>query len=140
MIAKQRLYWLPRWLGLAATLLISGSPASFGHSNEYLRTIRGPHHGYVRMAEMYHFELVPGSGAARVWVTDHGDQPQSTAGATGTLQILGANGRLNVPLVPDGENSLVAKNAHIQPRRGDKALLTIRMKDQKPLQARYEME
>src|SRR5450759_6031833 len=71
----------------------------FAHSNEYLETITWAHGGKLRMAEQYHFEMVLANGEVRMWVTDHGDNPQSTSGATGNVKLITSEGIVTVELI-----------------------------------------
>ena len=129
-----------RGLGYLSLLSGLGLPlVAWAHSNEYLATVKGSHGGMLRMAEMYHFELVVKAGEARVWVTDHSDVAQSTLGANGNLRIIAANGAFAVKLTPAGGNELVAKDARIKPVVGTRIILSISMKGQQPVQARYAL-
>ena len=92
------------------------------------------------MAEMYHFELVVKDGEAQVWVTDHGDTPQSTKGAVSTLRFVTPNGGFSLYLVPTGSNELVVKDARIKSRKGTRMVLTVSMNGETPLQVRYSLD
>ncbi len=131
----------PRGLPAAvlAVLLSMASPA-WAHSNEHLATMSGAHGGMLRMAEMYHFELVVKDGEAHVWVTDHGDVPQSTQGAVATLRVINGSEAFSVSLQPSGRNELVAKNARLKSRKGTKLVLTVSMGGEAPLKTRYAMD
>ncbi len=129
-----------RWiacLGLLSALALPG--AALAHSNEYLATIKGDHGGMLRMADMYHFELMVKDGEARVWVTDHGDTAQSTREAEGSLRFVSGTRSMTVKLKPDGANELVGKDARIRAMDGSKVILTVTMKGQQPVQARYAL-
>ena len=132
---------LARFIGAATLLAALLAPcAAVAHSNEYLATIKGAHGGMLRMAEMYHFELVLSRGGAHIWVTDHGDVPQATQGAGGSLRLLSNGGAFNVVLVPAGHNELVGKDARIQLLPGLRGILTVTMKNEMPLQTRFVVE
>lgn len=119
------------WLSLPAW--------AWAHSNEYLATLQGSHGGMLRMAEMYHFELLVKNGEARIWVTDHGNIPQSTRGATGTLRFITGNGTFLVPLVPAGTHELLTQDSRIRAVKGTKIVLTVIMKGEQPLSARFSL-
>lgn len=110
------------------------------HSNEYLETITGVHGGKLRMAEQYHFEMVLSNGEVRMWVTDHGDTPQSTAGATGNVKLITSAGIVTIKLTPGGENTLIGKDLKVNPGASAKAIVTVTMKGQKPLQTRFAFD
>ena len=57
-------YAAQRLAGIFLMALLSLPTLSWAHSNEYLATIKGAHGGMLRMAEMYHFELVVKDGEA----------------------------------------------------------------------------
>lgn len=110
---------------------------ALAHSNEYLETIKGSHGGQVRMAEMFHFEVVVKDREFQVWVTDHGDKAISTEGANGVATLLLGTEKVTVNLTPDGENRLVAKDSRIKSAADIRVSLTVTMKGQKALNARY---
>ena len=110
------------------------------HSNEYLENITGTHGGKLRMVEQYHFEMVLANGELRVWVSDHGDKPQSTAGAIGNVKLVTEAGVVNVNLTPSGANGLAGKDPKIRANGQVKAVATVTMKGQKPLQTRFSFE
>lgn len=86
---------------------------AFAHSDEVLDTHKSPHGGQLRMAGIYHFELViardskePKDNPVVVYVTDHAGAKVSTAGASGTVTLLGGKAKASVKLSPDGDNRL----------------------------------
>jgi hypothetical protein len=125
---------------IAALLVLalgSAAPGVGAHSNEYLATIKGAHGGQIRMAEMYHFEVVVANGELQVWVTDHGNQAIPTEGASGSAVILAGTAKLNVDLAPAGENRLRAKDKRIVAASNGRIALTVSMKGQRALQVRF---
>src|SRR3569623_1029645 len=126
------------WIACLGLLAALGLPTvALAHSNEYLATIKGDHGGLLRMAEMYHFELVVKDGEAQVWGTDHGDTPQSTQGANASLRFIAGTQAMTVQLTTVGANELVGKDSRIRLAAGTRIILTVTMKGQKPLQIRY---
>lgn len=99
----------------AATLLaalFTGSGA-LAHTDEYLDTQKAPNGGQVRMAGVYHFELVVAKDTKEVkdnpvivYVTDHAGAKVPTAGASGTATVLAGKAKATVTLTPDGDNRL----------------------------------
>ena len=103
---------------LSASLIFS--PGALAHSDEYLDTQNAPHGGQLRMAGIYHYELVvtKDSNAVKenpiiVYLTDHAGTRIDTAGATGTATILAGKLKATATLKADGENRMkgVAKYA-----------------------------
>ena len=100
--------WI-RGLGLAA--LCAG--AVWAHTDATLGTMKAPHGGQMRVAGIYHLELVV-SGEGRevaerqlvVYVTDHDGKAVPTAGGTGNATLLAGKLRASVTLVADGANRL----------------------------------
>lgn len=129
-----------RLAGIFLMALLSFAPPVWAHSNEYLATVKGAHGGMLRMAEMYHFELVMKNGEARVWVTDHGDEPQSTKGAVAILRVINKNEAFSIYLKPTNSNELMIKNARLKPRNGTKMILTVTMNGETPLQIRFSLD
>lgn len=135
------LAYAAHWLaGIFLMALLSLAPPAWAHSNEYLATVKGAHGGMLRMAEMYHFELVMKDGEAHVWVTDHGDTPQATKGAMATLRVINGNDAFSVNLKPTGGNELMIKDARIKPRKGTRVVLTVRMNGEASLQTRFSLD
>lgn len=127
---------------LLATLLISAG-AAFAHDDATLDASAAPHGGQVRMAGIYHFELVlaKDSVAAKdnpvvVYLSDHAGTKIPSAGAIGTATLLGASGKSTATLQPDGDNRLkgVAKYASAP---DTKVVLSITLPGKPPEQARF---
>lgn len=127
-------------VGIFLIALFSLPIVAQAHSNEYLATIKGANGGMLRMAEMYHFELVVKDGKAHVWVTDHSDTPQPTKRAVATLRLINGNDAFSVYLKPTNSNELMIKDARIKPQKGTKMVLTVRMKGDAPLQTRFSLD
>lgn len=92
--------------GLASSTLLA-------HSDEVLDTQKAPNGGQLRMAGVYHFELVVAKDSnvttespVVVYVTDHAGTKIPTVGAGGTATILAGKQKASVTLVPDGDNRL----------------------------------
>lgn len=113
---------------------------AWAHSNEYLATIKGEHGGMLRMAGNYHFELVIKDGEANVWVTDHGDVPQATKGAVGTLRFVSGKQSFSVSMAPSGSNGLTVKDARIKSQKGLKLILTVSMNGEAPQHTRFAVD
>jgi hypothetical protein len=94
------------------TTLLSGG-AAFAHTDEYLDTQKAPNGGQLRMAGVYHFELLVAKDSKNVkdnpvivYVTDHAGAKMPTTGARGTVTILAGKAKTTVALAPDGDNRL----------------------------------
>jgi len=129
-------------LSLVAAALIF-SPGAFAHTDAYLDTQTAPHGGQLRMAGLYHYELVvakTGTGAKEeqviVYVTDHAGKAIATMGATGTATILAGSLKTAATLTPDGDNRLkgVAKYASTPDM---KVVVSITLPSKQPEQARF---
>lgn len=124
-----------RVFALLSTLLLPfGAPA---HTDEYLDTVGGVHGGMLRMSGAYHLELVLGDGEVTVWVMDHGNAPQATAGARGQLLLLQGDERITVNLEPQDESALQGTDPRIVAGTSPRAVLTLSMSGQPPLQVRF---
>lgn len=95
---------------LAGLLATAGAQA---HTDEFLDTQAAPHGGQLRMAGIYHFELVVAKDSPQardnpvvVYVTDHAGAKIETAGAKGSVTILSGKAKTTVALTPDGDNVL----------------------------------
>ena len=95
-------------LGLAIALCSTGLQA---HDDSYFDAHAAPHGGQVRMAGAYHVEAVVKDGKLVLYVTDHGDQPQSTAGWQGRATLLTAGQADRLMLNAAGDNRLESDTA-----------------------------
>lgn len=127
---------LLQWLGVCAGLVLL-SPAVQAHSDEYLDRQGGIHGGIMRMSGPYHLELVLARGRAEIWLMDHANQPQPVAGGRGQLTLFQAGERLTLDLQPEGENRMLSEDPRIQPSDTPRALLTLSLRGQSPLQVRF---
>ena len=87
--------------------------AARAHSDNYLDTQKAPNGGQLRMAGVYHFELIVSKDSKEakdnpvlVYVTDHAGTKVSTVGAGGTVTFLVGKAKATVKLTPDGDNRL----------------------------------
>jgi hypothetical protein len=106
----------PIKIWITAALLLSGGftgTAALAHSDDYLDTQKAPNGGQLRMAGIYHYELVVAkdSKEARenpvvVYVTDHAGAKIPTLGASGTVTLLSGKSKISVTLTPNGDNRL----------------------------------
>lgn len=124
---------------LAFSIGFSGAAAA--HADEYLDTVKAPNKGQLRMAGLYHYELVikpTGKGKTNevlVYVTDHADQQIDTKGAAGTATIL-SDSKASVVLKPEGKNVMKGSgNFGLNPNL--KAVVSITLPGQQPEQARF---
>lgn len=88
----------------AASLLIAGY--ALAHTDEYLDSQPTPHGGQIRMTDAYHLELVVKDKELTVYVMDHGNEAQPSAGMTATATILSGETKTEVTLEPAEENLL----------------------------------
>lgn len=131
-----------RTLGsLGAALFVAG--AAFAHDDATLDAATAPHGGQLRMAGIYHFELVlvKDSKTAKdnpvtVYLSDHAGNKIPSAGANGSVTLLSGATKATAALQPDGENRLrgVAKYASAP---GTKAVLSVTLPGKPPEQARF---
>lgn len=96
---------------LAAALVFS--QGALAHGDEHLDTQPAAHGGQLRMAGIYHYELVMTKSSdggkespVVVYVTDHAGAKIATAGATGTATILSGKLKAMATLKPDGDNRM----------------------------------
>ncbi|QTR50356.1 hypothetical protein [Candidatus Thiothrix anitrata] len=88
----------------AASLLMAGY--ALAHTDEYLDSQPTPHGGQMRMTDAYHLELVVKDKELTVYVMDHGNEAQPSAGMTATATILSGETKTEVTLEPAEENLL----------------------------------
>lgn len=97
----------------AASALGLASPALLAHTDDVLDTQKAPNGGQLRMAGVYHYELIVAKdskdakdNAVVVYVTDHAGTKIPTSGASGTATILAGKAKATATLAPDGDNRL----------------------------------
>lgn len=97
----------------SALTLATGVTPALAHEDANLDTVKTANGGQLRMAGIYHYELVMAKDAKEakenpvvVFVTDHGGKKIPTAGASGTATILAGKLKASATLKPDGDNRL----------------------------------
>lgn len=134
-----------RSLALAATLVASlaVAPTAHAHGDAHLDATPSAHGGQVRMAGPLHLELVLAKEGTEVkdrpivvHVTDHGEKPLSTAGATASIVLLSGKTKVTAPLKPEGGNRLtgLARYAAVP---GLKAVVSVTLPGRDTEQARF---
>jgi len=88
----------------AASLLVAGY--ALAHTDEFLDSQPTPHGGQMRMTDAYHLELVVKDKELTVYVMDHGNQAQPSAGMTATATVLSGETKTEVKLEAAEENLL----------------------------------
>jgi hypothetical protein len=123
-------------------LLVTGGNA-LAHDDAYLDTQKAPHGGQLRMAGLYHFELVVDRTSPEakekpvlVYLTDHAGQKISTSGATGSVTLLSGKARTTITLSPDGDNLLKGSGQYAS-TADIKAIVSITPAGQAAQQARF---
>ncbi len=89
---------------LAASLLFAGYAVA--HTDEFLDSQKSPHDGQIRMTDMYHLELVVKDKELTVYVMNHANEAQPSAGMTATATVLSGETKTEVKLEPTEENLL----------------------------------
>jgi hypothetical protein len=88
----------------AASLLFAGYATA--HTDAFLDTQPSPHGGQVRMTDTYHFELVVKDKELTVYVMDHANGAQPSAGMVGTATVLSGDAKVEIKLEPTTDNIL----------------------------------
>jgi hypothetical protein len=123
--------------------LAMGAGAVYAHDDATLNTVKAPSGGQLRMAGIYHYELVVAKDSKDakdnpvvVYVTDHVGQKIPTTGATGSATLLAGKDKATAALVPDGDNRMkgTAKYASMP---GMKAVVSIALPGKAAEQARF---
>lgn len=126
----------------AGLFALSGGTAQ-AHTDEYLDTQQAPNGGQLRMAGVYHFELVVAKDSKEakdnpvvVYVTDHAGTKVPTAGAKGTVTILSGKAKATVNLAPDGDNRLKGSGTYAS-TPDMKAVVSVTLAGKAAEQARF---
>ncbi|MCZ2407656.1 MAG: hypothetical protein LC097_13120 [Burkholderiales bacterium] len=133
----------PLFLGAMLLSLLAGAASVHAHDDAYLDTMQAPNGGQLRMAGVYHFELVVDKSRPEaadkpvvVHLTDHAGQKVSSAGATGTVTLLAGKAKTVVTLQPDGDNRLKGSGRYAS-TPDLKAVVSITTKGQAAETARF---
>jgi len=129
-------------LATALTLATGVTPA-LAHDDATLDAVKTSNGGQLRMAGIYHYELVMVKDAKEakehavlVFVTDHGGKKIPTTGASGTATILAGKLKASAALKPDGDNRL--KGVATYASSPDmKVVVSITQQGKPPEQARF---
>lgn len=126
-----------RFLNLPAlTLVLIFSQGALAHTAEYLDTQTAPHGGQLRMAGMYHYELVVKPKEVKVYLTDHAGTKQPSKDASGTAIVLSGKNRVVIKLAPAGDNVLKGEGKFtLSPDM--KVVVSIAMPGQAPEEAHF---
>lgn len=114
------------------TFLVAAAFAAataWGHGDEKPR-----HGGLVQMAGEVKIELVAKGDRAEVYLDDHGEAIP-TAKVSGKLTVLGAAGKTEAKLEPEGNEKLVAQGVKLA--KGDKVIALVTMADKSTSSARF---
>lgn len=129
---------------LFAVLALTGAATTaLAHDDATMNTMKSANGGQLRMAGIYHYELVVVMEAndlkvnpLLVFVTDHAGLKIPTAGAIGTATILVGKQKSTVALKPDGDNRL--KSIPQYAATPDmKVVVSITLPGKQPEQARF---
>jgi hypothetical protein len=100
-------------ISAAAMTLAGGAAPALAHDDAYLDTQKSANGGQLRMAGVYHFELVMAKDSKEakenpivVYVTDHAGAKIPSTGMTATATILTGKLKSTANLVADGDNRL----------------------------------
>lgn len=134
---------MKRYALLAAVPALLLAAAASAHTDEYLATVKAPNGGQLRMAGVYHLELVVAKdskevkeNAIVVHVTDHADKKVDTKGMSGAATLLAGKLKATATLVPDGDNRLKGV-ARYSSDPALKVAVTVKGADGKSEQARF---
>jgi hypothetical protein len=123
--------------------LLSAATLAFAHDDATLDKMKSANGGQVRMAGVYHFELVLGKDSTEakdnpvtVFVTDHADAKVASKGMKATVTLLGGRQKASAELLPDGDNRLKG-NARYAANADLKAVVAVTLPDGKTEQARF---
>lgn len=105
---------------LLVSMLLALPAAVQAHDDASLDKVKAPNGGQLRAAGIYHFDLVLARDAREakdhpvmVYLSDHAGAAVASAGATGTVTLLGKGGAVRVALAPDGANRLKGAGRYV---------------------------
>lgn len=99
---------------------------------------KGPRGGKLTDSGAYHLELLVQGKQASVYVYDSQNRPVKLGGATGSLLIL-VNGKQETLALTPKEEALNG-TMNLEPGKSLKAVVTVNLPGEKPLQARLTLD
>lgn len=129
---------------LALLVAAAASAPALAHDDATLDQMPSAHGGQIRMAGMYHLELVLAKDAkggetaapVKVYFTDHMGKSTNVIGASGSLTLLSPAGKVVVPLSADGDH--LQGSAPYVAHPATKAVVQVKFADGKGETARFE--
>ena len=119
---------------LLAVAAMLTAPHVAAHSDAHFDAQSAPHGGRMRMAGPLHLELVMSAGRIVVYVTDHLERAQASAGGEAALRFPGQS--LRVPLTASGDNTFSAP-LPAGVAADSEAVLFVKLKDIEAQSARF---
>jgi hypothetical protein len=119
---------------LAAALLTgSGALAESGHDHD------AKHGGLVAESGHHHVELVAKDGTLEFYITHADGSAEEVTGATATATVLSGGKKSDVPLAA-GSGNVLKGTGDFKAAPGTVVVLTLRMPDHEPEQARFKLD
>lgn len=126
---------------LAILMLAAG--IAHAHDDATLDKVKAPNGGQLRMAGLYHIELVLAKDAKEgkespvvIHVTDHADKKLPSQGMKASVTMFGGGKKASAELKPDGDNRLKG-SASYAAGPDLKAVVSLTGADGKTVQARF---
>ncbi len=130
-------------LGTLLVAALFAFPAA-AHDDATLDAMPSPNGGQLRMAGIYHFELVVAKDSAKakenpiaVYLSDHASTKKPSAGAKGMVTLLTREGKKEIALAATGDNKLEGRGVYASDS-AMKAIVTLTFADGSKGQARFE--
>ncbi len=123
-------------MSVLSVLALMGN--AWAHGDAVLASKVTPHGGQQRAAGPYHLELAVSGTHVVVYVTDHADVAQPTAGWSGSATILSGGAKQQLGLKPVADNRLEGE-ATSALTAGAKVVISVQDTRQRQEQARFEL-
>jgi len=121
---------------LGLILAVSLSTLTQAHDDKWLDQQVAPNGGQLRMAGLYHLELVVKADSVHMYLSDHAGQAQDAAGTSVDLTLLANKKAQKAKLTPSGKSVLMAKGQF--PTNEDlQVIAVLNVPNQAPVSAKF---
>ena len=124
----------------AGPMLVLPRPAR-AHDDAYMARLKAPRGGSMRMAGIYHVELLVRGADVRVFLYDHADRPVPAAKTSVRVRFEAGADRMTVALAPSGKaDNELAGTASKALRGSVRAVVTLQEAGGPPVDAEYALK
>lgn len=123
-----------RTLVLAAAIVAASTVGTFAGGDH-----KAKHGGKMVESGHHHLELVAADGSLTLYVSDEADKPEDVAKAKASATVL-ANGKTEAIALQPAAGGVFNGTGNFKAAKGATVVITLKMPDHKPEQARFKLD